>query len=117
VYGIGESEWAGAARAVHGDAGEGYYGRGVAWGAICGTGGERAKNGSMSTKTSPSEDIAALYRRAFEEFGASALWSSRPVADPTPEDALAITGSLRVEGDLRARKLAEEIERACRAAV
>ena len=62
-------------------------------------------------------DFAILYRRAFEEFGAAALWSSRPVPDPTPADALAITNSLRVEGSLQARRLAEQIERACRAAV
>lgn len=61
-------------------------------------------------------DYKALYRQAFEKFGAQALWSSRPVADPSPEDALAITWSLRVEGDLRARQLAEDIEAACRAA-
>ena len=60
-------------------------------------------------------DFASLYRRAFEDFGASALWSSRPVANPTPADALAITQSLRVEGNLQARQLAEQIERACRA--
>jgi len=58
-----------------------------------------------------------LYRRAFEEFGASALWSSRPVPDPSPADALAITYSLRVEGDLQARRLAEQLEQACRAAL
>jgi hypothetical protein len=57
-----------------------------------------------------------LCRRAFREFGASALWSSRPVADPWPADALAITYSLRVEGDLAARRLAEQIEQECRAA-
>ncbi len=62
------------------------------------------------------EDYKVLYRQAFERFGAVALWSSRPVADPTPEDALAITWSLRVEGDLAARQLAEDIEAACRAA-
>lgn len=62
------------------------------------------------------EDFTALYRRAFMEFGASALWSSRPVPSPTPADALAITRALRVEGDLRARSLAEQIEQACRAA-
>ncbi len=61
-----------------------------------------------------SEDFAALYRRAFADFGASALWSSRAVRDPTPADALAITRTLRVEGDLRARRLAEQIEQACR---
>ena len=71
----------------------------------------------MSTYTERTEDYVSLYRRAFKDYGASALWSSRPVPDPTCEDALAITRSLRVEGDLRARKLAEQIEQACRAAV
>jgi hypothetical protein len=63
------------------------------------------------------DNFDSLYRRAFEEYGASALWSSRPVPHPTCEDALAITRSLRVEGDLNARRLAEQIEKACRAAV
>jgi hypothetical protein len=62
------------------------------------------------------KDIDALYRRAFAEYGAVALWSSRPVPNPTPEDALAITRSLRVEGSLAARRLAEQIEKACSAA-
>jgi hypothetical protein len=62
-------------------------------------------------------DFVNLYRRAFEQFGVSALWSSRPVPDPTPADALAITHSLRVEGNLQARRLAEQIEQACRAAL
>jgi hypothetical protein len=69
------------------------------------------------TETTPPEDYASLYRRAFQEFGAMALWSSRPVPNPTPADALAITRSLRIEGNLDARRLAEDIERACRAAV
>jgi hypothetical protein len=38
------------------------------------------------------------------------------VPKPTCADALAITRSLRVEGDLNARRLAERIEQACRAA-
>jgi len=58
-------------------------------------------------------DYARLYRQAFERFGISALWSCGPVPNPTPADALAITHSLRVEGNLQARRLAEEIERAC----
>jgi hypothetical protein len=45
------------------------------------------------------------------------LWGSKPVPDPTPADALAIAYGLRVEGDLRARRLAEQIEQACRAAL
>jgi hypothetical protein len=69
----------------------------------------------MNDAPSEPEDFANLYRRAFEEFGPSALWSSKPVPDPTPADALAITRSLRVEGNLEARRLAERIERACRA--
>jgi hypothetical protein len=58
-----------------------------------------------------------LYRQAFADFGALALWSSRPAQDPTFADALAITRSLRVEGNLNARRLAEQIEAACRAAL
>jgi hypothetical protein len=64
-----------------------------------------------------SAGLRALYRRAFDEFGALALWSSRPVAEPTIADLLAITESLRVEGNLAARSLAEQIEKACRAAL
>jgi len=71
----------------------------------------------MGAETSERPAFIELYRRAFEEFGASALWSSHPVADPSPADALAITYSLRVEGDLRARQSAEQIEQACRAAL
>ncbi|OPY07987.1 MAG: hypothetical protein A4E68_01494 [Syntrophaceae bacterium PtaB.Bin095] len=71
----------------------------------------------MSPETKEPENFVSLYRRAFKEYGASALWSSSPVPDPTCEDALAITHSLRVEGDLNARRLAERIEKACRAAV
>ena len=62
-------------------------------------------------------DYVRLYERAFKEFGMMALWSSRPVSHPTPADALAITHSLRVEGNLQARRLAEEIEQACHATV
>jgi hypothetical protein len=72
---------------------------------------------TRSKENIDAEDIPTLYRRAFERFGASALWSSRPEAEPTAADALAITESLRVEGNLQARRLAEQIERACRAAV
>lgn len=63
------------------------------------------------------EPVARLYQRAFRDFGAQALWSSRPAPEPTVADALAITRSLRVEGDRSARRLAEQIEAACRAAL
>jgi hypothetical protein len=61
-------------------------------------------------------EIERLYRQAFAEYGVIALWSMRPVEHPTAGDALAITNALRVEGDLRARKLAFEIESLCSAA-
>jgi 3-methyladenine DNA glycosylase AlkC len=70
----------------------------------------------MSTHASQ-PDFRRLYEQAFTEFGTMALWSSRPVPNPTPADALAITHSLRVEGNLEARRLAEEIEQACYAAL
>jgi hypothetical protein len=70
----------------------------------------------MNVGPTDPEDFVSLYHRAFEEYGASALWSSRPVVNPTCEDALAITRSLRMEGDMNARRLAEQIEKACRAA-
>jgi hypothetical protein len=57
-----------------------------------------------------------LYHRAFAEFGLRALWNIRELEHPTAEEALIITRSLRVEGDMNARRLAEEIEQACRAA-
>jgi hypothetical protein len=63
------------------------------------------------------EPVAALYRDAFRAFGAQALWSSRAAKTPTAADALAIVESLRVEGDLAARRLAERIEGLCRAAL
>jgi hypothetical protein len=67
-------------------------------------------------RPAPSE-IAHLYQQAFRDFGVEALWSSRPAPNPTIADALAITRSLRVEGDRNARRLAERIEEACRAAL
>jgi hypothetical protein len=63
------------------------------------------------------EPVVQLYRRAFAEFGALALWSSRPVERPTVAHALSITEPLRVEGNLASRRLAEQIEPACRAVV
>jgi hypothetical protein len=63
------------------------------------------------------EEIARLYRRAFAEFGASALWSRKPVERPTVTQVLTVADALRTEGDLRARALAIEIEAKCRAAL
>ncbi|MBV9249954.1 MAG: hypothetical protein JO227_12000 [Acetobacteraceae bacterium] len=60
-------------------------------------------------------DIRVLYRQAFRDFGTLALWHMRPVQDPTPADALAITGVLRTHGRMEGRRLAERIEELCRA--
>ena len=65
----------------------------------------------------PEPEFIALYRRAFAEYGVRALWNKVLLEDPTPDDALVIARALRREGDLRGRALAQEIERACRAAV
>jgi hypothetical protein len=61
------------------------------------------------------EDLASLYQRAFRDYGARALWNMRPVADPTPAAALAITQALRTHGRMEGRRLAERIEQLCRA--
>jgi hypothetical protein len=61
--------------------------------------------------------FAPLYRRAFAEYGTRALWNKRQLQTPTAEDALVIARALRNEGDREARRLAEAIEQACRAAV
>jgi len=70
----------------------------------------------MTTELPPSGDVVSLYRRAFAEYGPRALWNMRPVDDPTPADALAITKALRIYGGMEGRRLAESIERLCRAA-
>jgi hypothetical protein len=61
------------------------------------------------------EDIRALYRQAFRDFGSLALWNMRPIQNPTPADALAITAALRTHGRMDGRRLAERIEALCRA--
>jgi hypothetical protein len=61
------------------------------------------------------DNFAALYRRAFAEYGTQALWNMRPLEDPAPADALAITKALRTHGGMAGRRLAEQIERLCRA--
>ena len=61
------------------------------------------------------EDFASLYYRAFAEYGAQALWNMRPLVNPTPADALAITKALRTHGGMEGRRLAEQIEGLCRA--
>jgi hypothetical protein len=62
-------------------------------------------------------EYVSLYHRAFAEYRAHALWNIRRFEQPTPEDALVVARALRTEGDLGARRLAEQIEQACHAAV
>jgi len=62
-------------------------------------------------------DFEALYHRAFADYKLRALWNVKELEHPSPNQALAITHSLRTEGDLAARRLAEQIEQACRAAL
>ena len=71
----------------------------------------------MSTQPEQPEDLTSLYRRAFAEYGTRALWNKRELEAPTPADALVVARALRVEGNREARRLAEQIERACRAAI
>jgi hypothetical protein len=54
--------------------------------------------------------LRALYARAFDEFGARALWNMRRFDEPAADGVLAMTRQLRIEGNLAARLLAEEIE-------
>ncbi len=68
----------------------------------------------MSDTPEP-ETFAGLYRRAFSEYGTQALWNKRMLEEPGQEDALVVARALRIEGDREARKLAEQIEKACRA--
>lgn len=68
------------------------------------------------TNENQADDLATLYRRAFEEYGTHALWNKRSIEAPTPDDALVVARALRIEGNRQARQLAEQIEEACRAA-
>ena len=68
-----------------------------------------------STNTAAPGSIVDLYRRAFSEYRAQALWNITEFERPTVEQVLAITRQLRTEGDMNARRLAEQIETAARA--
>lgn len=69
----------------------------------------------MSDNSPRTPTYAELYRQAFDAFGVKALWNRAPAPEPTAEDALVVANVLRVEGNMAARRLAEAIERACRA--
>jgi len=61
-------------------------------------------------------DFVHLYQKAFQMYRTHALWNKRFLDTPSKEDALVIARALRIEGDHEARRLAEQIEQACRAA-
>jgi len=71
----------------------------------------------MHTESEQPDDLASLYRQAFARYGTRALWNKRLIEKPTPADALVVARALRIEGDRAARRLAERIEEACRAAL
>jgi hypothetical protein len=75
------------------------------------------KSGTMNDQTTKAAGFMSLYRRAFAEYGTQALWNKRLLDAPTQEDALVVARALRIEGDREARRLAEQIEQACRAAL
>lgn len=66
----------------------------------------------MPTKT---KSWPELYHQAFAQFGNRALWNLRELDEPTPRDALVIARQLRIEGDMKARQLAETLEMSARA--
>jgi hypothetical protein len=70
----------------------------------------------MDDQTTEPKNFVSLGRRAFAEFGTQALWNERMLDEPKPEDALVVARPLRIEGDRKARELAEQIERVCRRA-
>ncbi len=67
--------------------------------------------------SAPRDDFVSLCRQAFAEYGTQAPWNRRALAAPSRDDALAVALALRINGDREARRLAERIESACRAAV
>lgn len=69
----------------------------------------------MNDATTGSGSFESLYRQAFSEFGTRALWNKRCLVAPTRDDALVVARALRIEGNREARRLAEQIEQACRA--
>ena len=61
--------------------------------------------------------LVSLYHRAFQEFGAQALWNRREIAAPTIAEVLVVANCLRREGSMKCRPLIAAIEETCRAAI
>ena len=60
--------------------------------------------------TPPLETLAALYNRAFEQFGNSALRAVKPMPNPRPAHALTVIYCLRNYNSTAAHLLAERLE-------
>ena len=76
---------------------------------------DAADTKELTTNIASPDTMEQLYVRAFAEYGSRALWNIRRFDAPTPEQIVAIVRQLRTEGDMGARRLAEQIERAARA--
>ncbi len=78
---------------------------------------ERAQQGKASGSQRPPgrERIVGLYRRAFALVPRARALEHQGIRGADAEQMLAITRQLRTEGDMNARRLAEEIEEAARA--
>ncbi|MGE0743891.1 MAG: hypothetical protein AB7K86_01540 [Rhodospirillales bacterium] len=61
--------------------------------------------------------VVRLYRQAFADYRALALWNLRQLDAPSIAQALTVAERLRIEGNLNSRRLAVDIEAACRAAL
>lgn len=78
----------------------------------------RDKRGGSLSAASPAmttdqDRLTALYLDAFRRFGATCLWSKRPVPPVTPAAARAVAYSLKREGDREAWMLAGLMEKLC----
>jgi hypothetical protein len=62
-------------------------------------------------------ELARLYEKAFAEFGTLALWSYRAAPNPTVAGVLRVAATLRREGNMRARDLADAMEELALAAL
>lgn len=70
----------------------------------------------MPPMVNPEPEYLRLYREAFERYRVAALWNCQYRDQPTPGQALAISQSLRDQGDMGAWRLGHRLAAACRAA-
>lgn len=68
------------------------------------------------TDATAHDDWRELYAEAFRRFRLRALWNFVQHEEPLPANALSVGRALRVEGDMQARRFAERLEAAARAA-